>query len=204
MILRRITAVSLAALLALAPIASAFAQGPGPQAVIQQSWRTYKAAATFAPATTATADFFTITGSATANAFVRVSRIACFGTSTAAALIPISVIKRSAIPTVAGTSTSPTAIPVDTAFGQAAGATVRAYTVAPTPGAAVGTMSIRPMFSTPVGTPALTTIVDFEFNNRAGESQGTMLRSATQVLALNATMVAGQSVTCEVTWMEQP
>lgn len=205
MIRSRFASLAVAGALLFAAIAPppAIAQS-GAQTVIQQQWRTYKSAVTFAPATTATADFFTITGSATANSFVRVSRVACFGTSTAAALIPISAIKRSAVPSVAGTSTSPTAVAVDTSAGAAAGATVRAYTVAPTPGAAVGTISIRPMFSTVVGTPAATTVVDFESNNRAGEAQGVFLRSSAQVLAFNATMVAGQSVTCEITWMEQP
>lgn len=192
---------SAAFLLASPP--AAIAQS-GAQGVIQQSWRTYKAAITFAPAVTATSDFFTITGSATANSLVRVSRAGCYGTSTGAALIPISLIKRSAVPTVAGTFTSPTAVPVDTQFGAAAGAVVRAYTVSPTAGAAVGTLDIKPMWSTVVGTPAPTEPIDFELNNRTGESQGVILRSATQVLALNATMVAGQSVTCNVTWMEQP
>lgn len=204
----RIMSYAIAALVAALaifgpPIESSMAQS-GAQQFIAQSWRTYKAAVTFAPATTATADFFTITGSAVSNSLVRVSRATCFGTSTGAALIPVSAIKRSAIPTVAGTSTSPTAVPVDTAFATAAGAVIRAYTVAPTPGAAVGTIAIKPLFSTIVGTPAQTIAVDFEFNARNGESQGVILRSATQVLALNATMVAGQSVTCEITWMEQP
>lgn len=177
---------------------------PGSQSVTSQTFRTFSAAVVFSPATTATADFFTISGPTTANSMVRVTRVSCYGTSTAVAVLPVSIIKRSAVPSVAGTSTSPTAVAHDTQDTPAATAVVRAYTVAPTPGAAVGTIRVMPLFSTVTGTPTQTLPAVAEFSSRRAERQGVILRSAAQILALNTTAVAGQVVGCEVTWTETP
>lgn len=191
------------ALATVLPILPARAQ-PGSQSVTQQTWRTFSAAVSFSPATTAGADFFTITGPTAANSLARVTRVSCYGTSTAVALLPISIIKRSAVPSVAGTSTSPTPVAHDTGDTPASTVVVRAYTVAPTPGAAIGTIRIMPLFSTVTGTPTQTVPAVSDFSIRSAERQGVILRSGSQVLALNTTAVAGQVVNCEVTWTETP
>lgn len=192
-----------AAALALLMSSTAIAQPVPSTAPVPTTWRTYSAGVAFTPATTATADFLTITGAA--NTLVRVTRIECEGTATAAGNPAISVILRNAVPTVAGTSTSPTAVPYDaTSDTTAAKAVVRAYTVAPTPGAAVGTMLAKQLFVTPTGTPAQNEDLVINFSTRQAERLGVALRNATSVLALNTTAPAGTAINCSITWTEQP
>lgn len=196
--LKRLTSLVLAAALAFAPL-PALAQGPSFTQPIA-NYATYSAAAAFAPATTATSDFFTLTGAA--GKLIRVTRAECWGTATAATVVPISAIVRSAVPTVAGTSTTPTVVAHDQTDGTGSGV-VRAYTVAPTAGAAIGTVRITPMFTTPTGTAAQTNPMVLDFTTRPAERQGIALRSATQVFALNTTAPAGAAFNCSVTWTVQ-
>lgn len=191
----------IAPLVALALPFAALAQVPSFGQPPFQVPTTYNAAATFAPAVTANSDFFSLTGAA--SKLVRVTRASCQATvATTAALVQVSVIKRSAIPTVAGTSTSPTAVRSDQTQA-AASAVVRAYTVAPTAGAAIGTVRIAQLLATVTGTAIATPELAFNFATFQPELQGLFLRSATDVLALNATWPATPAVSCNFSWTEQ-
>lgn len=134
----------------------------------------YSSSATGIAGSTSATDVFTITGSATKN--VRVHNLVITGTQAAAVVRDILLIKRSTANS-AGTSTSPTVIPLDS--NAAAGtAVVRAYTVNPTLGNTVGTVRVRRVG---VPTTAATTIDVAEFSFTVPLT----LRGTGQVLAVN-------------------
>lgn len=194
-----IAALSLCASLAL-PAAPVDAQvGPGGSfATFPQQFNTYSANITaLAPAASAT-DFFTISGVAGKSIFVR--KLSCTGISTAAAAAVVKVVKRSTLDTT-GTSTSPTKVPYNSAYGLAAGALVKAYTANPGAlGTAVGDMASGELVTGPAasatGNPALV----FDFSN-----QSIVLNGATEMVALNgngASFSSGAALNCTVEWTE--
>jgi len=92
-------------------------------------------------------DFFTIQGAIGRRMII--NRITVSGIATAAAAVPLTVVKRSTVDT-GGTSTLQTAVNADSANGTVAAAAVRAYTVNPAAlGTAVGTIgALRIILST--------------------------------------------------------
>lgn len=198
MLTKRLFTSALAAALALGITTPAFAQAQGPVYTTPVQQITYRAAVlALAPASSAT-DFFTITGSATKQ--VRVKRIACNGISTAAATAIVQVVKRSTANS-AGTATTPTKVPLNTAAGIAATGVVRAYTANPTLGTAVGTIAVAELTTNTVATSAFNNSgVVFDFRD-----QWVVLNGTAQVLALNgnaASFTSGAALNCEVEWSE--
>lgn len=194
---RNMTASVMAlALLAATP---AFAQGPsGVVATFPAQGNTYGAAITaLAPAASAT-DFFSISGVAGKSIFVR--KLYCNGVSTAAAVAIVKVVKRSALNTT-GTSTTPTKVPYNSAYGLAAAGVVRAYTVNPGGlGTAVGDVAVGELQTGPAASATGSPTLVFDFSN-----QNIILNSATEVLALNANAASfstGAALNCGVEWQE--
>lgn len=197
--INRLASMLAAAALLLTPVA-AFAQaGPGGVLIVQTSQPpTYSATkVALAPAASAT-DFFTITGAA--GRVIQVRSIHCDGISTANAAALIQVVKRSTANS-GGTSATSAAVANSSAF-RAPLATVRSYTVNP---AALGTAVGTPIITTQLvtGPAASATIANIGFTHVF--TQLPILRSATEVLALNAnaaSFTAGAALNCSVTWSE--
>lgn len=147
-------------------------------------------------------DMITITGSATKT--IRVLTIEFSAQQTTQSTNTIFIAKRSTANS-AGTSTSPTVVPVDS--NDAAGtAVVRQYTVNPTLGTLVGNVAIERVFtSVPGATATGAAGYTFDFWN-SGASKGIVLRGTTQVLAINfngAALPIGFSVSATITWVEE-
>lgn len=146
-------------------------------------------------------DIFTITGSATKT--ISVYGVSCSGIATTAGTADLQLIRRSTANS-AGTSTAPTIAQHDSSDA-AATATVLAYTANPTTGTAAGAVGSAktplPLASVAVVVPK----VNFEFGSNASPVEPIVLRGITQVLAVNgngATLAAGASLNCTVTWAE--
>lgn len=171
---------------------------PSPSTPLQRP--TYRAAIVgLVTAATAT-DFLTITGSA--SKAVQVTRMECNGIATTAATPDIVVVKRSTA-NLTGTSTSPTAVSLDS-NNPAATAVVRAYTVNPgTLGTLVGNIGAAKL---PL--PVATTGADLsrtQFVGSVPPAQPVTLRGATQVVGLNgnaATLGTAAALDCTVEWVE--
>jgi len=201
-LLKKITAsvlgyALLASLLITGSAPLAVAQGFGPTYVTPAQQVSYSAAViALTPAASAT-DFLVINGSATHQ--VRIRRIHCDSTSTAAATINITVVKRGALDT-GGTSTSPTYVRLNVA-NPVATAVIKAYTVNPTLGTIDGIVQEKMLTSNTAASSALNNVgVDFDFTN-----QFLMINSATASVALNAnatSFTAGTSLNCWVEWTE--
>lgn len=152
----------------------------------------------------AATDFFTITGAPGKK--ITVNRIMVSGIATAATAVPLSVIKRSTANS-GGTSTSPTAVPMNSNFPFAppgAVATIRAYTANPASlGTAVGTVSAaRIILSTASASVGSTPL---EFNFERMYHAPVMLLDATEVLALNygGATAAGNAIDLMIAWTEE-
>jgi hypothetical protein len=162
---------------------------------------TYSASVNFTPAVTASKDIFTIIGSATKT--VRVTRLQCSGTSTAAASIPV-LLNKYTVATTGGTATTGVAVAADSSDG-AATAVVKAYTAAPTVGTGGGPVRAGTLQTNlPAGNAAVPTTWDF--SGRIPERLGMILRGPAQELALtvNTTALsAGTVLSCDVEWTEQ-
>jgi len=189
-----------AALLAMA--GSAYAQSYNTlQVTTGISQRTYEASIVgLAPAASAT-DFFTLTG--VAGHIVRVTRVECTGTATAAGAATIAALVRSTANT-GGTSTSLTAVPADPSDA-AASAVARAYTANPTVGTAVGPIRAGVVVLTSPATSISIDPVQWTFGNDVGTRGGVVLRSASQVFAINgnaASFPSGAALNCSVEWTE--
>lgn len=162
--------------------------------------------AVFSGAVTAAAatDVLTITGAA--NKVIRILRIGFSGTQTTNGYASVSVVKRSTANS-GGTSTSLTAVPMDSNTG-AASATVLAYTANPTTGTLVGRVRSGKVAiteatqSNQILSPT-TTIFDFTFNE--SRAQPPTLRGTSQVLAvnLNGVSLTGNSCDIFVEWIEE-
>jgi len=194
-----LAAVAAVALLASSVAEPALAQtGPGGSfADFPQQFNTYSAAVTaLAPAASAT-DLITISGAAGKTILVR--KISCSGISTAAAAALVKVVKRSTLDT-AGTSTTPTAVPYNSAYGLAAGAVLKAYTANPTVGTSVGDVASAELQTGPAASATGNPLLVFDFTN-----QKVALNSATELLAVNgngASFSAGAALNCTIEWQE--
>lgn len=142
-------------------------------------------------------DIFTLTGSATK--IVRIKRIQVSATQTTGGTANIVALKRSAANT-AGTSTTPTAVPLDSTFS-AATAVVRAYTANPSAlGALVGNLRTAKLaIPTVTGSSVL---LDWRFGDGVSPI---ILRSAAELFALNlnGTTLAGSSFDIFIEWTEE-
>lgn len=188
-----------AALLSASLATPALAQGPsGVVGTFPAQGNTYSANITaLAPAASAT-DLLYITGKA--SGIVSVRKLYCSGVSTANAAAVLKVVKRSAANTL-GTSTTPTKVPYNSAYGLAAGAVVRAYTANPTVGTAVGDVAVGELVTGPAASATVVnpTLV-FDFTN-----QNIILNGAAEGLAINgngASFTSGAALNCGVEWQE--
>lgn len=167
--------------------------------------RTYRAS-TIIPlvaAVTVNVPIFNIIGSATQTIVVK--RITVSGmTLTAVGYFTINVEKLSTASS-GGTSTTLAAVPLDANF-TAATAVVKAYTVAPTKGALVGTISSwRALWQ--ATTAAAAGVVDyFTFNfGDMRETNGVILRGVVQELALvfPVVLASAGTLSVDIEWTEE-
>lgn len=144
-------------------------------------------------------DFLTITGAT--GVVTRVTYVECSGVAGTAGTASIVGLKRSTANS-AGTSTTPTAVPVD-AGSAAAGSTVRAYTANPTTGTLVGNVRAGKV-GLPLATAGTGNVLRWTFGDRPS-AQEIVLRAATEVFALNgagATLAATAALDCGIEWTE--
>lgn len=160
---------------------------------------TYSASITGLVAASAATDIFTINGSATKN--IRVTRIQVSGRATAVAGADIQLVKRSAADT-GGTSTAPTAVPNESTSA-AASATLAAYTVNPTTGAAVGNVRTQQLYLGNLTTGVSGPPAVFTFGTQPFE-QEILLSGAAQGLAvnLNGGTYSGNLIDIDIEWTE--
>lgn len=140
------------------------------------------------------APFLAIIGSA--SKIVRITRIKIHGpTLTAAQLIRLACNKHSAAHT-GGTSTTPTCVPLDSSSGNAT-AVVRAYTVAPTPGALVGQISERTVIGQSTTLVASAALDEGDFDFTAGEisTEFPTLRGVAETLSIALPVAPASAVT---------
>jgi len=152
------------------------------------------------PATTPT-DILTLSGSASKT--IRITKIIFTSTQTTAGINNWLIVKRSALNS-GGTSSTPTIIPSDSTNPGATAVPVL-YSVNPTSlGASVGNVQVQKILSP---TPSATTSNDpkiFDFTN-SGVDQGIVLRTASELLALNfagAALPTGLVISVTLQWQE--
>lgn len=188
-------AIALSSALALLAASAAQAQPTTTYTYSGQN-RTYSAAVTaLAPASSAT-DLITLSG--VAGKSIQLRKVTCSGISTAAAAAVLKVVKRSTLDT-AGTSTSPTAVPLNSAQ-PAAQAVIKQYTANPTVGTAVGDVASGELVTGPAASATGNPPLVFDFTN-----QQVFLNSATELVAVNgngASLSAGAALNCTVEWQE--
>ena len=151
----------------------------------------------FTPAATAT-DFFTIAGSGTKT--IRVTRISISGIATSGASNDIQLVKRTAANT-GGTASNPTICQHDS-NDAAATATVSLYSANPS-GLGTGAGSPRGQ-KLNLGAAGAAGVIVWDFTMR--NSKGIVLRSASQLLALNwngASVPSGTSIDLDIEWTEE-
>lgn len=198
--INRFQAALVASFFSVSAIAPAIAVGP-----IQTTLNTYVQYPTYSatvtglvPAASAT-DFFTLTGSATKQVWIK--SVGCTGTSTAAASQLVQGILRSTLDT-AGTATTPAVVTLNSSNG-ASTAVVSAYTANPTLGTSIGAVASGLLATV---APASVGVNGLYFLTGATENiQPIVLNGATQQFALNAigaSFAAGTALTCNVTWTE--
>jgi hypothetical protein len=181
------------------PVTFASNQSTLPISIGASTTATYTAVITSVAAVAAATDIFTITGSATKT--VRITKIAISGTSTSGVRTSVVVIKRSTANT-GGTSTTPTAVPLDST-NAAATAVVRSYTANPTVGTSVGSVRSAKMdFPTTATTNGIQPF-EFMLGGEAGQ-QPITLRGTTEVIAinLNGATITGGSFDLYIEWTE--
>lgn len=165
--------------------------------IIDSTKLSYSAAITGLAIPTAPTDIFTITGSATK--LTRITRISVSASQVTAAQRDVILIKRSTANT-AGTSTTLVNVPHDTS-NTAATCVVKAYTVSPTLGTAVGPVRSRKVY---IATTATNSDEYFiEFGQRPAQSM--ILRGINESLAinLNSATSAGGSFNIYIEWTEE-
>src|SRR5688572_24849331 len=167
--------------------------------------QTYRAASLdpFVAAVTTDVPWFLIEGSATKT--VTVKRIAVSGmTLTAVAYLTVNVTKHSTAAS-GGTSTAAVVVPVDSTFA-AGTATVKSYTVGPTPGTLVGTLATNRSLAQATTAAAAGLPRDwlFDFGDMP-ETRGIVLRGTAQGLALVWATAPATAVTLavDVEWTEE-
>ena len=155
--------------------------------------RTYRASATFNPASSAT-DVFGILG--VASGFIEVTKVIVTATQTTGGTFDITLLKRS---TADGAGTAVTAVPLD-AGDAAANATVSYYTSNPTTGSLVGNVETQPIFCS--ATTATPNIYTFDFGSKG---KPVTLNSASQGLYVNCNgnTLTGGKFYITVEWRER-
>ena len=154
-------------------------------------------------AVTVNVPFFNIIGSATKT--ITIKKVTINGhVLTAVAYTAINVEKLSTA-SAGGTSTTLVATPLDT-ITAAATAVVKAYTVAPTKGALVGTVASERILSqaTIATSASITTDVQIMFGDLDG-SGGIVLRGVAQEICLTYPVVLASTATCaiDIEWTEE-
>jgi hypothetical protein len=131
---------------------------------------------------------------------VRVTRVAVVITATAAGIGDVVLIRRSTLDT-AGTSTTPTPVPLDVNDGSAT-AVVTVYTGNPTVGTSVGNVGAAKMG---ISAADAESSAIWEWGGRGTKSP--TLRKTTDALCINMngdTLVTGEVVSWEIEWEELP
>lgn len=162
----------------------------------------YRAAsATFVPAASAT-DVAEIIGSATKK--VIITKFIVAYSATVGATHTFYLVKRGTAANSAGTSTAPTAVPMDTGPAVAATAALKVYTANPTLGTLVGQVAT---FNNMNNTSGIASCANIYAMDCAKGDPPIVLRSATETLALNSggVTVAGTSPILAITveWYEE-
>lgn len=174
----------------------------GTQRVTTAQELTYGAGMTAATATAAgTGVFWEMCGSATKT--IRVQKILVSGTvATGAKNGDVILTKRSAAST-AGTATTLTQFPYDSANAAATAASVKYYTVLATAGASVGVVQNGLLYMPLTGTGTLS--VPMEFVWRDGDAEAPTLRGTAQCLSLNfgTTTTNAPSLMVSAKWTEK-
>lgn len=164
--------------------------------------QTYRAAIeTFTLAASAT-DVFIINGSATKTVYIKSLRIT--GTVTTATNGIIFDLYKRTVADTAGTSTSPTAVAMDS-LNVAATAVIKAYTVNPTTGAGTIIGSVKQALPAPATATGGFPPIEWTFGG-LNPSQYVVLRGVAQGLAINMAGVTntGGVLTIEIEWLETP
>lgn len=150
-------------------------------------------------AAAAATDLLTIMG--VANRQIVINRIMISGTASAAAAIPIAIVKRSTLNT-GGTSSTVPSVPMDSR-DPAALATVLAYTANPVAGALVGAMASARMIlsSTSASVGINPTVFDFERMYK----KLPMIVNANECISLNygGATAAGNTLDISIEWTEE-
>jgi hypothetical protein len=129
---------------------------------------------------------------------IRLRRIQVTGTATTATTIDVTLVRRSTADS-AGTSTTPTIVPHDSA-NPAATATVRAYTVAPTAGTLVGVICAEKLLLAVSAATGGESQVEWIFGERP--SQCPILRAAGLFAVTISAVPSGGSMTISMEWSE--
>lgn len=166
-----------------------------------RTYPTYRASVVGLVTAASATDFLTVGGSASKT--VAVTRMECNGIATTAATPDVLVVKRSTA-NLTGTSTSPTATPLDSR-SPAATAVVKAYTVNPgTLGTLIGSIGAVKFPLPLAATGADLSRVQF-VGTQFGPSQPVTLLGVAQSVGLNgnaATLGAGAALNCTIEWIE--
>jgi len=152
------------------------------------------------PAASAT-DIFTIVGKP--GRAITINQIQISGIATAAAAIPISIVKRSTANS-GGTSANVTAVPMDSLNLSSAAAVVSAYSVNPASlGTAVGTVSTARMILSTASASVGTSPIVFAFERMYMKAP--TLRDSTESLCINygGATAAGNSLDIAISWTEE-
>lgn len=142
-------------------------------------------------------DTFVLTGSASKT--LRIRRVTVSGLVTTAAMIDLSVIKRTTADTAGTAGTAPTIGAMDSNNSAASG-TVAVYTAAPTAGTSAGTIFAQKYL------PQANTVVPMIMNKEwfSDLSQAPVLRGVAQQLAINLSAApAGGSWDISIEWTEE-
>lgn len=179
----------------LAALASGIASGAAPTDGVKS---TYSATVLNLVTAASATNIFTIQGSGTKT--IRIIRILVSGIQTTSGNMSVILRKQSTADS-GGTSTSPTAVPHDSA-STAATASIFAYTANPTMGGLVGTV-ISKRLTFPSAATAFDPPADVFTADLPG--QALVLRGAAQGLAVsfNGVTLTGGSVNVTMTWTEE-
>jgi len=173
---------------------------PGETNIVAPSAPAFCAAISGLVAAASATDIFTITGADGRR--IKIYQIRISGIATAAASIPIIIIKRSSLNTT-GTSTAVTPVLLDTRDTLASLATVRAYTANPGAlGTAAGNLTaVRLGLSTASTANNHGVLVSYD----GIASKQPALNSALESICINydGTTVSGNALDIEVSWTEE-
>jgi hypothetical protein len=161
--------------------------------------QSYSASVTGLVAANLATDIFTISGSS--SKIVRITRINISATQNTSTTRNVQLIKRSTLNS-GGTSTTRAAIPHDS-NNIAASATIKAYTVNPTLGTAIGTVRTR---RTQIQATMVSSAIDdvlWEFGTRP--SQALVLRTVNEMVSinLNGVTLSNNLFDIDIEWTEE-